>query len=131
VDGDTIHCDPVGRIRLIGMDTPEAAQAPFGDRATRALADLIPEGTEVRVEPDVEDRDQYDRALRYVWTDDGMANWTMVRLGYAVVLTIPPNAQYADWMLDAQAAARNERAGLWAVDGFACPPGDYRRQRCR
>ena len=29
VDGDTINCEPVGRIRLIGMDTPERAQAPF------------------------------------------------------------------------------------------------------
>src|SRR5688572_27384658 len=34
VDGDTIECARVGRVRLIGMDTPESNQAPFGDQAS-------------------------------------------------------------------------------------------------
>jgi len=41
VDGDTIECSRVGRIRLIGMDTPELSQAPFGARAADALEALI------------------------------------------------------------------------------------------
>ena len=53
VDGDTIECDPVGRIRLIGVDTPESGQEPFGSMATGALMALLPDDGEVEVEADV------------------------------------------------------------------------------
>lgn len=131
VDGDTIDCAPVGRIRLLGVDTPERAQEPFGSMATQALTDLIPKDGEVFVEADVEDRDRYDRALRYVWAEGRMVNWALVRTGYAVLLTYPPNVQYVDWLQAAQDAAQEEGAGLWSVDGFACTPVEYRRGTCR
>ena len=130
VDGDTIDCAPFGRIRLIGMDTPEADQAPFGELATQALASLIPVGSEVLIEPDVEATDQYGRILGYIWSEVGMVNWTMVRAGYAVVLTYPPNVQYVDWFESAQIMARSEEAGLWEIDGFACEPRAHRRGQC-
>ena len=130
VDGDTIDCAPVGRIRLLGVDTPERGQEPFGAMATQALAALIPEGGEVSVEADVEDRDQYDRALRYVWVDGRLVNWALVRGGYAVVLTYPPNVQYVDWLRAAQDAAQEDEVGLWSLDGFVCTPVDYRRGAC-
>ncbi len=91
VDGDTIDCAPFGRVRLIGMDTPEGGQQPFGDMATEALTNLIPTGTEVLLEPDVEARDRYDRLLGYVWADGILVNWALVRQGFAVLLTYPPS----------------------------------------
>ncbi len=130
-DGDSFDCQPLGRVRLIGMDTPELAQAPFGASATAALRAMIPASGEVLVEADVEDRDQFGRALRYVWVDGVQVNWAMVRGGYAVVLTYPPNVQYVTWLEEAQDAARQEGAGLWAADAFACPPVEYRRGSCR
>lgn len=130
VDGDTIHCEPVGRIRLIGIDAPERGQEPFGAMATEALADLLPEGTAVSLERDVEDRDQYGRALRYVWTGDVMANREMIRTGFAMLLTYPPNVQHVEGFTAAQEQARREEAGLWAVEGFACPPRAFRRGDC-
>jgi micrococcal nuclease len=131
VDGDTLDCDPVGRVRMIGMDTPERAQRPFGESATAALADLIPRDGVISLEADVEASDRFDRALRYVWADGRLVNWVMVRRGYAVLLTFPPNVQYVDQLTAAQEAARGEGAGLWGVDGFACPPQEYRRRACR
>lgn len=131
VDGDTLDCAPLGRVRLIGVDTPERAQEPFGTMAAEVLARLIPSGSEVLVEADVEDRDQYDRALRYVWADGRLVNWVLVRTGYAVLLTYPPNVQYVGALTAAQAAARDESVGLWTIDGFACPPQEYRRRACR
>jgi micrococcal nuclease len=131
VDGDTLDCDPVGRVRLLGVDTPESGQAPFGAMAAEALARLIPEDGAISLEADVENRDQYDRALRYAWVDGRMLNWALVRSGHAVMLTYPPNVQYVDWLRAAQDEARNERAGLWAVDGFACKPVAYRRGTCK
>lgn len=130
VDGDTIECRGVGRIRLIGIDTPELSQAPYGTKAAQTLAALIPPGTTVEVERDVEPSDRYGRALGYVWHRGAMVNWTMIRQGWALLLTYPPNVQHVDWLTDAQRRAREERRGLWAVDGFACPPAERRRGRC-
>ena len=40
IDGDTIVCDPVGEIRLTGIDSPEGDQEPFGSQARAALGGL-------------------------------------------------------------------------------------------
>lgn len=130
VDGDTIVCGRAGRIRLIGMDTPELSQAPFGVQASSALAAMIQPGSDVQLEQDVEARDRYGRLLAYVWLDGTLVNWRMIREGWAVLLTYPPNVQYVDWFTDAQGRAREEGRGLWATGGFDCPPVDRRRGRC-
>lgn len=131
VDGDTVDCAELGRVRLIGMDTPEQSQAPFGAQATEALASMIPVGTTVALEPDVEARDRSGRLLGYLWHDSVMVNWRMVREGWGVLLTYAPNVQYVDFFTTAERSAREERRGLWAVDAFACLPRDHRAQRCR
>jgi uncharacterized protein (TIGR02246 family) len=130
VDGDTIECAQIGRVRLIGMDTPESNQPPFGAQASAALAALIPLGTDVRLEPDVEARDRYGRLLAYIWLGHTMINWRMVREGWAVLLTYPPNVQYVDSFTDAERRAREEQRGLWASGGFDCRPVDRRARRC-
>lgn len=134
VDGDTVHCDGRGSVRLIGMDTPERGQEPFGRMATAELSRLAPVGTRLLLERDVEERDDYGRLLGYLWLSRGdslvLLNWEMVRRGYAVVLTYPPNVQYVETLVDAQERARHDAVGLWGVNGFACPPVDYRAGRC-
>ena len=116
------------------MDTPERGQEPFGRLAAEELGRLAPVGTRLLLEPDVEARDGYGRILGYLWLPSGdslvLLNWALVRRGYAVVLTYPPNVQYSDALTTAQSAARTDRAGLWAVDGFACLPVDFRGGRC-
>jgi micrococcal nuclease len=67
VDGDTIECRRIGRIRLIGMDTPEAGQEPYGEMATEALRELLNDAKTVALERDVELRDRYDRMLATAW----------------------------------------------------------------
>jgi len=130
VDGDTLDCEPVGRIRLIGIDTPERDQPAFGDQATEALLSLLPPGTEAQSERDVEDRDIYDRALRYLWVDGVLVNWVMVRSGHAVLLTYLPNVQYVDALTTAERRAREASEGLWATGGFGCEPVEFRRGSC-
>ncbi len=130
VDGDTIECDTVGRVRLIGIDTPELSQEPYGRLAKEALAALAPAGSIVELEPDVEERDRGGRLLAYVWADGVLVNWLLVRQGWALVLTYAPNVQFVDWFTAAQRDAREEQLGLWAVGGFDCPPVDHRRGRC-
>lgn len=130
VDGDTFDCRGGPRVRLIGIDTPELSQVPYGAQASEALAELMPVGTEVALERDVELRDRYGRRLAYVWRDGAMVNWAMVRNGWAVLLTYPPNVQYVDRFEAAERAARAEGVGLWSVGGFECAPSDRRRGRC-
>jgi micrococcal nuclease len=129
-DGDTIQCLGGRRIRLIGMDTPEMDQVPFGDQSRDALLARIALGTTVRLERDVELRDAFDRTLAYVWVQDSLVNETMVRQGWAVTFVVPPNAKYEARLAAAEAAAQNDLAGHWATGGFVCLPADHRAGRC-
>ena len=130
VDGDTVDCD-AQRIRLLLIDTPERSQPPFGAQAAAALEQLIPVGSTVRVEYDVRRTDRYNRTLAYLYTERGMfVNEALVRAGYAVPVVYPPNVRHVERIRAAAEQARAARAGLWAVDGFACLPGDARAGRC-
>jgi micrococcal nuclease len=130
VDGDTIECAGIGRVRLIGIDTPERGQVPFGAEATDALERILARAARITLELDLDQRDRYGRLLAYVWADRRMANWLMARSGYALQLTYAPNVRYVERFSEAVSAARNEGRGLWATGGFTCAPKDNRRGRC-
>ena len=120
VDGDTVVLSGVGKARLIGVDTPEVyGGVECYGRAASKYAKRTLTGRRVRWRYDVEKRDRYDRALVYLWLDDGrFFNSMLVRAGFATPLTIPPNVEFADrFVADARAARRSSR-GLWsACDG--------------
>lgn len=126
-DGDTIRVRISGveeRVRLIGVDTPETRgrgglRECFGAEATTRTKELLPPGTPVRLERDVEPRDRYDRLLAYVYRaeDDLFINMALARDGFAAALTIPPNVTYAEEFRDAAAEAREGRRGLWSACG--------------
>lgn len=112
---------PTERIRLIGIDTPETKRPDtpvecFGREASSALAALIPVGTPIMVERDVEERDRYGRLLGYVFrASDGLfVNHEMVRAGMATPYTFPPNIAYVDVFTAAGDASRSAAAGLWS-----------------
>lgn len=120
VDGDTVVLSGVGKARLIGVDTPEVyGGVECYGRAASAYAKRTLTGRRVRWRYDVGKRDRYDRALVYLWLDDGrFFNSMLVREGFATPLTVPPNVEFADrFVADARAARRSSR-GLWsACDG--------------
>jgi micrococcal nuclease len=127
VDGDTVVVDIDGHdetVRLIGIDTPETKKPNtpvecFGPEATAHLQDLLPAGTAVRVEPDVEARDRYDRLLAYLHrvADGRFVNLAMVADGFANQLTVPPNVAHEPSFRAAAREARDTDRGLWG----ACP----------
>jgi micrococcal nuclease len=131
VDGDTFRCGERGRVRLLLIDSPERDQEPFAAAAREALASLLPVGSEALLESDVQPRDQYGRLLAYVYRPDGLqVNEMMVRSGYAVVVTYPPNVRHVDPMRRALENARTARRGLWSTSAFDCVPRDHRAGRC-
>ncbi len=84
--------------------------------AAAANAALVAD-RDVVLEKDVSETDRYGRLLRYVWLRDD-AGWTMVglelvRLGYANVLTYPPDVKYAAAFVAAGREAREAGRGLW------------------
>jgi micrococcal nuclease len=123
VDGDTIHVQVDGRrekVRYIGVDTPESVKPGtpvqcFGKRASAFNARLV-DGERVRLVGDAEERDRYGRLLAYVYrARDGLfVNAALVRRGYAVPLTIPPNVAHADEFRRLAASARRKGRGLWS-----------------
>lgn len=110
-------------VRLIGVDTPEsvAHDRPvecFGPEAKTWLAELLPAGTAVRLERDVEARDRYGRLLAYVERDDGLlVNLALVEEGFAEASTYRPNVARQGQLDAAEAAARRGQRGLWPVCG--------------
>lgn len=141
VDGDTLVVDIDGaeeHVRLIGIDTPEsvAHDRPvecFGAEASDHLAELMPPGTAVRLERDIEPRDRYDRLLAYVHRVDGdlFVNHAQIAGGFAEASEFPPNTARAPGLAQAERDARAAGTGLWAACGGADvpigpPPGDGR-----
>jgi micrococcal nuclease len=129
-DGDTITCAGVGRVRLIGVDTPEGNQEPYGTAAASALAAMLPLGAQARLEYDDNRLDPNRRTLAYVWYQGRLVNWTLVRYGWGVPLHYEPNVRYRAAIDSAETWARSERRGLWLVHGFSCLPKDRRRKTC-
>lgn len=133
IDGDTIDVEFViegrsvtDRVRLIGIDTPETKKPNtpvecFGPEASARTEQLVPEGTEVRVVLDREERDDYGRVLAYVYrsADDLFVNRQLLAEGMARILSIRPNVSLASDLQAAEADARRALRGLWG----ACPLG--------
>ena len=131
IDGDTIELQDKERVRLIGIDTPEARYnkklqrdvsrtgkdyetiIAMGEKATKFTRSLL-EGKRVRLEFDIEKRDRYGRLLAYVYLPDGrMLNAEIVKYGYGQIYTFPPNVKYVDLFLKLQREAREGNRGLW------------------
>ena len=121
VDGDTIKVEVAGTVytvRYIGIDTPETVHPSkpvewMGREASAANEELVG-GQTVYLERDVSETDQYGRLLRYVFLADGtFVNAELVRLGYAVVSTYPPDVRYQALFLEMEREAREAERGLW------------------
>ena len=120
VDGDTILvqlADRVEKVRYIGVDSPEIhhpvkGEEPGGRAAATVNRGLV-EGRRVRLELDVRTRDRWGRLLAYVWVGDTMINAELIRLGYAHVMTVPPNVRYQELFVKLQREAREAGRGLW------------------
>lgn len=83
IDGDTIDVADVGRVRLIGIDTPEVGECGY-EPATERLVDLVL-GEQVDLVPGgTDDVDRYDRLLRYVDLDGLDVGLVLVEEGLAV-----------------------------------------------
>lgn len=129
VDGDTISVR-IGRreerVRYIGLDAPEVANAGAGTAAecggdeARAANDRLVAGKDLVLERDVSDRDRFGRLLRHAWLADG--EWRLVGLelvesGAVEARSYRPDTARDDELDAAERRARDRGAGIWG----ACP----------
>jgi micrococcal nuclease len=130
VDGDTFYCGDRTKVRLIGVDSPERGQGPIAREASTALARYLPRGRTVILERDVTRHDRYGRLLAWVWAGDTLVNEAMVRDGWAVRYTVPPNVKYVERLGLAERSAREAGLGLWADGRLTCRPDEWRKGKC-
>ncbi len=130
-DGDTLTILVDGqkeRIRLVGIDTPEKKQPVWGP-AAKDFTTRLAMGKTVRVETDVEERDRYGRVLGYVYVGKTFLNLELVRQGYAMLYTSPPNVAHTDAFLAAQREARAAGRNIWnAKTGLTETPYEFRHK---
>jgi micrococcal nuclease len=117
VDGDTIVVETIGKVRYIGVNTPETHHPVkgveyYGKEAYAANQRLVA-GKKVRLEYDVQREDKYGRTLAYVYAGKTFVNAKLMEDGYAQVMTVPPNVKHAEDFLDLQRKARSAGKGLW------------------
>jgi micrococcal nuclease len=90
VDGDTIDVEGVGRVRFVGVNTPERGQTGYQtakDYVTRMCL-----GKTVGLDIDnAKNKDKYDRTLAVVYVDGVNVNQELLKKGYAEVMYIPPS----------------------------------------
>jgi micrococcal nuclease len=123
IDGDTVDIDINGnteRVRLIGVNTPETKHPTkpiecFGPEASAYLTQLLPKGTHVRIERDIEARDRYGRMLLYLYreSDNLFINLDLVSHGYGIPMSIEPNTFHRNDFVHAAALAETTNVGLW------------------
>jgi len=121
VDGDTVILNYKGRYtrtRLIGVDTPESVSpqeyrnCKEGRIASKYTKKRLSSKT-VRVVAGKDPRDKYGRLLAYIYIHKEFYNYTLVRIGYARVMSIWPNTKYAYKFRRGQAYAKRHDLGFW------------------
>ena len=136
VDGDTIKVSIDGKIesiRLIGIDTPETVDPRkpvqcFGLEASNKAKEVLT-NKKVLLESDStqDDRDKYNRLLRYVFLEDGSNfNKMMIAEGYAHEYTYNSPYKYQAEFKQAEKEARENKKGLWADNVCVTPTPTYK-----
>lgn len=127
IDGDTIVLGNAGKVRLLGINTPEVAHRDrqgeaYGDEARARLKQLL-EGKRVTLTFDQQRRDRFDRLLAYVMREDGTpVNELLLREGLARALFLQPNMQQLEHYFAIEAEAQQTGQGIWSLKEYQVRP---------
>ncbi|WP_199768712.1 thermonuclease family protein [Sphingobacterium sp. HMA12] len=124
IDGDTFWVNNGSekfKVRFIGIDAPETRNSrgklkgPYAKEA-REYVQQLTENKWVKLELDVQKKDRYKRLLAYIYLLDGtFLNADLVKGGFAVVDTYPPNVKHTALFVKLQHEARESKKGVWAL----------------
>ncbi len=129
-DGDTIEVNNIGKVRLLGIDSPEYKDSPRDDfylkkfhiprqhlrkiaQAAKRFTITNAKGKVVRVEPGKTRYDKYGRLLAYVYLPNRQQlNTLLLQQGLATVFRRYDFAQKKSFLAIEQ-QAQKARVGLW------------------
>lgn len=125
VDGDTVDVSINSQketVRLIGIDAPEISDLSkpqcFGKEATDKAKELLNDKAIILEKDQTQDnRDKYNRLLRYVFLEDEINfNQLMLSEGFVREYTFKNiSYKYQSEFKKAQARAKENKKGLWNV----------------
>lgn len=118
-DGDTLRLQDGRRVRVLGINTPEAATKkraaePLSDAAKQAAQRFFKADKQVRLQFDRERHDKYGRLLANVYDSNGQNLAAhLLRQGLAFHIVVPPNTTGAKCLHQQEQVARKLGLGIW------------------
>jgi micrococcal nuclease len=107
---------------MIGIDAPELSQ-PGGEKSREYLVKLVLDKG-ITLETGYEDRDKYNRLLRFVYLGNLCINEEMIKQGYAEARYSTENP-IREHYIQLEIEAETAKAGLWS-DNIFQPRSDLR-----
>jgi micrococcal nuclease len=131
IDGDTVVLDDGKEVRLVGIQAPKLPfnrpnfkEWPLAREAKEELEKLVL-NQRVTLSYGGERTDRHGRTLAHLHTDDGTwAQGEMLNRGLARVYTFADNRAAASDLLAREAAAREAKRGIWALDYYRVQDAD-------
>ena len=109
IDGHTLDTS-LGRIRLLGVNTPEPGERCY-DQATELVRQLL--GDSARLEPGPRSEDSSGRLLYYAYTQDGVSVDAALIIGGLGVAELQ-DGQHRDYLVGLETESRAESTGcIW------------------
>ncbi|MDJ0312575.1 thermonuclease family protein [Arthrobacter sp. H35-D1] len=131
-DGDTLVASVGGKdqtIRLLNIDTPETKDPNepvecLGAEATNFLRGLLPVGSKITLQYDVDRKDKYDRTLAAVFTPtDTFASADIARAGFGTAVAFGNNKKFLPPVQDAEKEAKASSRGIFDSSVECTLPG--------
>lgn len=125
--------------RLVGIDAPDLAQAPWGKQAKQRLEELIgnPGKASVSVEFEGTEPDKYGRKFVYLWKDGRLLNEQLLRDGCVLLSMRSPSAasnhangtKYRERFSRGSQYARLMGRGIWNPElPMRMSPSEFRKE---
>ncbi|HSQ88307.1 thermonuclease family protein [Romboutsia sp.] len=129
IDGDTVKVEfengDIESVRILLINTPEKNEK-FGSEASNFAYQELNNKT-VYIEPDVENRDKYDRLLGYVWYEKDnqlkLYNKEIILESLAKVAYVYDSKKYLDTLNEAQESVEYNKLNIWERKGYATNKG--------
>ena len=118
IDGDTIKLSSGESVRLTGINAAETGEKCYQE--AKDYLKQLAENKEVTFETDVDNKDQYNRLLRYIFVDGTNINVEIVKQGLAHVYIVGSNTKYKLELENAENIAKTNKGCLWEESTNSC-----------
>ena len=121
IDGDTLRLAGGGKVRLIGINTPEKGgqegpPEPLAEEAAAVLASMLGRGDQVLLQAGIDPRDRHDRRLAHAFDPAGRhIAAELLRRGLGFHVAVSPNFGWLDCLQAAEQEAASAGRGVWSL----------------